>query len=155
MHIVRLLIVDLRWLKHIFFYITFLSYCWAMTGHFYILLSNIVQKIHICYGIDHCLVILSHLSVEIFRIRVRTSNKFQMQYIEYHTCIMIFVVPVGFFKLFFQNAMQEFYLPDEFISQMIYFCISCFPMVNLKIPLDFRILLAKSLPNFVKSCLSM
>lgn len=83
----RLLIVDLRWLKHIFFYITFLSYCWAMTGHFYILLSNIVQKNHICYGIDHCLVILSHLSVEIFRIRVRTSNKFQIQYIEYHTCI--------------------------------------------------------------------
>lgn len=126
-----------------------------MTGHFYILLSNIVQKIHICYGIDHCLVILSHLSVEIFRIRVRTSNKFQMQYIKYHTCIMIFVVPVGFFKLFFQNAMQEFYLPDEFISQIISFCISCFPMVNLKIHLDFRILLAKSLPNFVKSCLSM
>lgn len=75
-----------------------------MTGHFYILLSNIVQKIHICCGIDHCLVILSHLSVEIFRIRVRTSNKFQMQYIEiieYHTCIMIFVVPVRFFKHFF------------------------------------------------------
>lgn len=60
-------------------------------------------KIHICYGIDHCLVILSHLSVEIFRIRVRTSNKFQMQYIEYHTCIMIFVVPVGFFKRFFSK----------------------------------------------------
>lgn len=100
----RLLIVDLRWLKHIFFYITFLSYCWAMTGHFYILLSNIVQKIHICYGIDHCLVILSHLSVEIFRIRVRTSNKFQMQYIEYHAChVMIFVVPVGFFKRSFSK----------------------------------------------------
>lgn len=46
-------------------------------------------------------------------------------------------------------------IPDEFISQIISFCISCFPMVNLKIPLDFRILLAKSLPNFVKSCLSM
>lgn len=93
-----------------------------MTGHFYILLSNIVQKIHICYGIDHCLVILSHLSVEIFRIRVRTSNKYQMQCIEYHTChVMIFVVPVGFFKRFFQNAMQSFYLPDEFISQIIYF----------------------------------
>lgn len=138
-----------------FFYITFLSYCWAMTGHFYILLSNIVQKIHICCGIDHCLVILSHLSVEIFRIRVRTSNKFQMQYIEYHTCIMIFVVPVGFFKRFFSKR-HAVILPTGWIyfSDNL-FCISCFPMVNLKIPLDFRILLAKSLPNFVKSCLSM
>lgn len=138
-----------------FFYITFLSYCWAMTGHFYILQSNIVQKIHICCGIDHCLVILSHLSVEIFRIRVRTSNKFQMQYIEYHTCIMIFVVPVGFFKRFFSKR-HAVILPTGWIyfSDNL-FCISCFPMVNLKIPLDFRILLAKSLPNFVKSCLSM